>query len=309
MKTAMYKERLLALLTCLIRYSDSEHYLNTKDIQMHLLEEYDLPEIERKTVLYDIRALRTMGYKIDSSPRLGYRLDLTPFSPSEIKLLSDLVFSFSNIDDKSREKLITKLYSFTSIYNEKLFQKIAIERKDRRRQDLNYLEEILKAIKKEETLIIRIKERQSEIMPYLLHLTNNQYYLYYSYIDNEQIYHVRFDNIKSLHPTFFKHKRPMRFEECQKIIKESVSSFSSGKLKDVSIKILDTTSYILDDMVNSFDDVIVNKDIVHIKVRISDLFFSKLLSYGDKIKILDEEVNASYRDLLDKVLARCLEPR
>lgn len=133
---------------------------------------------------------------------------------------------------------------------------------------------------------MKTKHKEDTIIPYLLDLDNGSYYLYYAYKGSEKIYHVRLDNIIDLAYTKAKHYTKMRFDDCYKMISESYNAYSTKDLKEIRLKICDMESYVLNDIVNTFDDVIVKEDIVAFKVRISDLFLSKIISYGDKVKII-----------------------
>ena len=54
------KQSLLALIEILKKHSDENHPLTIKDIQSHLLNEYDL-ELDRRTLYTSMELLRDFG--------------------------------------------------------------------------------------------------------------------------------------------------------------------------------------------------------------------------------------------------------
>ena len=274
MKTAIYKDRLFKVLAILIEYTDSEHFISAKKIA-ELLSDKGIKDIDRKTIVYDIKALREVGFSITSNTGSGYSIDAAPFIKAELKVISDLLSTLKNISDKD-----------IKIYDQKLLKDTHIQKEKHRGISLFYIEMVLQAIKNEEYLLIKAKGKSSKIIPYLLDLENGYYYLYYAYEESDKIYHLRLDNIKELNYSSLKHHKPMRYDECRKLISESYNAYSTEDLMEVKLKVYDLDSYIIDDLKDSFDNVIINKDIVALKVRISDVFFSKIFSYADKVKII-----------------------
>lgn len=285
MKTAIYKDRLFKVLAILIEYTDSEHFISAKKIA-ELLSDKGIKDIDRKTIVYDIKALREAGFSITANTGSGYSIDAAPFIKAELKVISDLLSTLKNISDKDIKTLNSKLSPFLSIYDQKLLKDTHIQKEKHRGISLFYIEMILQAIKNEEYLLIKAKGKSSKIIPYLLDLENGYYYLYYAYEESDKIYHLRLDNIKELNYSSLKHHKPMRYDECRKLISESYNAYSTEDLMEVKLKVYDLDSYIIDDLKDSFDNVIINKDIVALKVRISDVFFSKIFSYADKVKII-----------------------
>lgn len=304
MKTTKAKERLFLILKILIRYTDSEHFLSSQKLMTILETEYGLT-IDRKTIVYDIKALREVGVKIIASQKRGYSIDETPFRKSEIKLLFDLINSFRNISSDESQALIAKLSGFLSIYDEKSLKEMELTVSKNATKTLFYLEIILRVIEKGETLKVTIKDKEDEIIPYLLYLNNGYYYLYYSYLANHKIYHVRIDNIKKVDYTLRKHKTPMRFEECRKLISESTDAYTGEDLRDIKLKILAQNSYVLDDILANFSNALVKGDCVYLKVRLSDVFFAKIAIYKDRVKIVGpKDVATAYKEFLMAILAR-----
>ncbi len=303
MKVPYTKERLLAVLSILISKSDSEHFVSSSVIANALI---DLGyTCDRKTIIADIKSLRSYFYITSiRGSKLGYSIEATPFTRTELKVLTDLVSGFGGITSNDKKKLIAKLYAFTSVYNQDLFRAMSRLSSSRTTTNLYDLDAILTAIAKGEFLSVKIRRKKSLIIPYLLDIDNDTYYLYYSYTDNEQIFHVRIDNLTDIQTTGEAHLKPMRYKDCFKLIDESVDSYVSQDLKEVRLALINAPNYIKDDIVRSFPKAIFAKDEVIIKVRLSMTFFSKLTSYRNYVKILEpSSVVKEYQAFLKDILA------
>ncbi len=296
------KERLLAVLSILISRSDSEHFIASNAI-VDTLAGLGYP-CDRKTIVEDIKALRSYFSIISShGPNAGYSIEATPFTRTEVKVLTDLVSGFGGITTSDKKKLIAKLYAFTSVYNQDLFRAMARLSTSRTTTNLYDLDAILSAIAKGEYLKATIRGKEGLMTPYLLDIDNDTYYLYYSYPDNDHIYHVRIDNLRDIETTDKAHLQPLRFADCFKLIDESVASYVSQDLKEVRLALSEAPDYIKEDITRSFPSAIFTKDEVVIKVRLSVNFFSKLTAYGNYVKILSPaSVVEGYKSFLKDIL-------
>ena len=302
MNTNENRKRLLSIIDILTKYSDDEHYINANFIVDKLKNEYSTKDFERKTIYSDIALLQELGYQIESHN--GYSLYENPFTISEIKILEDMINAFKPYDDKASALLIDKLYHFTSIHNQNLLKKLKVQTKKKQTKLAYFLETILKAISKEESLIYTSKnKKESEIIPFLLHYTNNTYYLYYQYINKNKLYHVRLDNIVNISPTNTKHLQNMRFDECRKLINQSINAFSGQDVEDIMLEIIDSDTFVSDNILDKFSNAIVNGKNIHIKVSISDVLFAQLTTYRNKLKLVEPQsvVNA-YKQFLKDII-------
>ena len=298
--------RILAVLAILNRYSDDEHFISAPFIMDKLKSEYDLTVGNRKTIYSDIKALQEIGFEIeynDSYANLGYGIYGYPFNLAEVKIMEDMLNSFRPFDEHSTETLIKKLHQFISLDNQKFLKAIAIDSKKKDSHLIYSLETILKAIHKEETLKIYDKNGESEIVPYLLNYTNNNYYLYYEYNDNgkAKIYHKRLDRLKKVDATNVKHLKPMRYAECRKLIAESYDAFTGSEIEEI---VLDCeANYVLEDLKDSFEMIVFRDKRAYLKTRISDNLFGKLCGYGTDIKIVGpESFKKAYLEHLKKTI-------
>ena len=158
MNTNENRKRLLSIIDILTKYSDDEHYINANFIVDKLKNEYGTKDFERKTIYSDIALLQELGYQIESHN--GYSLYENPFTISEIKILEDMINAFKPYDDKASALLIDKLYHFTSIHNQNLLKKLKVQTKKKQTKLAYFLETILKAISKEESLIYTSKNKK-----------------------------------------------------------------------------------------------------------------------------------------------------
>ncbi|MCF0151026.1 MAG: WYL domain-containing transcriptional regulator [Firmicutes bacterium] len=116
------KSNMLCILKILEEYSDEDHILSIKE----LLEKMKLlygRNTDRRTVYSAVEALQDFGYEISTFKENGkgyYLVDRT-FSPSEIRLLIDAIYSCEYISKKQTEELLEKLRSFLSVHDRKKY--------------------------------------------------------------------------------------------------------------------------------------------------------------------------------------------
>lgn len=122
------KLRLLYLYQLLLKKTDDEHTLSTKEIQDYMKAEHGI-YMHRTTVPMDIALLKNAGIEIMSVRRRAwhYYLGDRRFSLPELKILVDAVQSSRFITEKKSLELIRKLYTLTSDTNaEKLKRSLNI---------------------------------------------------------------------------------------------------------------------------------------------------------------------------------------
>ena len=106
------------ILKVLEEYSDEEHFLTQQNIIDKVYQEYGI-ELERKSVAFSISLLQELDYDINKSPRGGYALLSRSFDNSEIRFISDALFSSKSISGKQATELANKLNSCLSKYQRK----------------------------------------------------------------------------------------------------------------------------------------------------------------------------------------------
>ena len=112
------KTSILLILKVLEEFSDEDHFLTQQDIidKIHNLYGIDL---ERKSVAFSISLLQELDYDINKSPRGGYALLSRSFDNSEIRFITDAIFSSKSISGKQASELAEKLNSCLSKYQRK----------------------------------------------------------------------------------------------------------------------------------------------------------------------------------------------
>ena len=298
----MHRERLLKLLELLISYTDMDHKLSINEL-CDLLSDEGVSVSNRKTLYEDFKLLSKMGYEIEYDN--GYYLLEAPFSLSEIKIMIDSLNSLKNLDEHFLNSLKKKLYSFISIYETKQLKKLEYQNKHKDRKFLNRLEDVLNALNSDSMIIIqRINKTKEEIAPLFLHRQNDFYYLYYHYPQSDKIYHTRFDNILSTTLSDIRNDIDIPIEKVIEHIEESTSSFHSGKGKLVKIEIVEDSSYLRQRLEDDFPNLIFTSKGFSIRASINDVFFARLVSYGEQIKISDRNIADQYIDFLNRIITR-----
>ena len=112
------KASILLILKVLEEYSDEEHFLTQQDIIDKVYQLYGI-ELERKSVAFSISLLQELDYDINKSPRGGYALLSRSFDNSEIRFITDALFSSRSINGKQAVELSNKLNSCLSKYQRK----------------------------------------------------------------------------------------------------------------------------------------------------------------------------------------------
>ena len=143
------KASILLILKVLEEYSDEDHFLTQQDIIDKIDEIYGI-ELERKSVAFSISLLQELDYDINKSPRGGYALLSRSFDNSEIRYISDALFSSKSINGKQATELSNKLNSCLSRYQRKdynfIYKSNEINRTDNK--ELFYTLELIEEAKR-----------------------------------------------------------------------------------------------------------------------------------------------------------------
>ena len=296
------KKRIIQLIAILKKNTDMDHKLSLSDI-CSLLEESGIAIQNRKTLYDDFKVISEYGYEVEYDN--GYYLIESPFSVSEVKILVDSLNSLKNLDDSFLNKLNSKLYSFISKYEENELRKLEYHNKHSDKKFIHRLEDTLQAITNNKTVIIkRINKDEEEICPIFLHRNNDFYYLYYHYLDNDKIYHTRFDNIQNMKITVNNNDLNISRNRIIETINESTNSFYSDKAQLVKFNIINDSDYLRTRLVDDFPNIVFTKEGFTIKASINDVFFSKLTSYYDSIKISNKDIADKYIKFLNNIITR-----
>ncbi len=117
------KASIIMILKVLEEYSDEDHFLTQQEIIDKVNELYGI-ELERKSVAFSIYLLQELDYDINKSPRGGYALLSRTFDNSEIRFITDALFSMKSLSKKQATILSKKLNSCLSKYQRKEYNYI-----------------------------------------------------------------------------------------------------------------------------------------------------------------------------------------
>ena len=294
------KKRLLLLLEILRKKTDGNSRISLNGI-ISELEARGIDVSNRKTIYDDIKTLNECGYDIEYDE--GYYLLEAPFSLSEIKIIQDSVNSLKNLDNKLLKDLNDKLSAFISEDEEKLLNRLSYTSRHKDRKLLQRMEDILEAIRTGKGVYIKKKDSDRQLVfPLFLHRSNDYYFFYCHYEDNDRLYHYRFDNIIDLQLADIKDTLSIPRSRILSVIEASTDSYHKGRNETVVIEVLNPSEYLNERFLDDFPNAIKTKNGFSIIVSVNDLFFSKILAYGKDIKISDPQTADKYKKYLKEVL-------
>ena len=297
------KKRILYLIEILKKNSNFDKHLSLDEI-ISLLEYKNIRVDNRKTLYDDFKILNECGVNVEYDN--GYYLLDCPFNLSEIKIIQDSINSLKNLDTSFKNDLNNKLYSFISSDEEKLLEEIKYTNTQKTQKLLPKMEDILEAIRTHKMISITTKNNQiQDIFPIFIHRANDYYYFYFHYQDNTKIYHYRFDNIKDVLIKDTVDNISIPTKKIIDHINESSNSFYTKETTKVNITIsgssLDSCQKTINRLLDDFPGIIINKDKATLFVSINQIFFSKILAYGNEIKISDETIAYQYVEFLKSI--------
>lgn len=279
------KQSLLALLEILKKYSDENHPLSIKDIQTHLLNEYDL-ELDRRTLYTSMELLREFGYEVsDYEISKGYYLIDRQFEKAEVLLLCNAIHASHFINSKQSDDLIKKLLNTQSIYEQKDFKDkvyMANPLKTNNKQLLLNIEIISEAIRDNKQLSFtytkyntqkQLINRRSEpyiVEPRYIVYADSRPYLIITSLNHEGFIHYRIDRMKDINILNEKSRVLPKQSDPYEYAKNKLFMYA-GEIHTVTFKCKDN---IIDHMIDIFGPdllVIPNKDETFtIKVKTSE---------------------------------------
>lgn len=293
------KKRILYLIEILKKNSNFDKHLSLDEI-ISLLEHKNIRVDNRKTLYDDFKILNECGVNVEYDN--GYYLLDCPFNLSEIKIIQDSINSLKNLDTSFKNDLNNKLYSFISSDEEKLLEEIKYTNTQKTQKLLPKMEDVLEAIRTHKMISITTKNNQiQDIFPIFIHRANDYYYFYFHYQDNAKIYHYRFDNIKDVLIKDTVDNINIPTKKIISHINESSNSFYTKETTKVNITISDSCPKTISRLLDDFPGIIINKNKATLFVSINQIFFSKILAYGNEIKISDETIAYQYVEYLKSI--------
>ena len=277
------RERIFNILTILRKYSDEDHELATSDILAYLKEDN-----YRKVINQDLKAIEEAfpEYHLNYHHKHGYSLSEAPFSISEIKILIDALDNLKSIDDKHLNKLITKLYSFISIYQMEVIESLRLLNNHEDNHFFYHYEVLLKAYSKKESVLILRKRhvQEEEIIPLFFERNRDHYYLLFNYPNKKKIYRLNFNNIIDIKSSEKKVISDISKEDIKANIIEASDAYHLGNKTTIflTIKNNDIKQYLKDD----FPSIKFYKKEASIDASLNNRFFAKIFAYKNDIEIL-----------------------
>ena len=295
------KKRILAIIQILRRKTDANRRLKLDEI-INELNKQGVEVNNRKTLYDDFKILNEFGINVEYDN--GYYLIDAPFNLSEIKIIVDSINSLKNLDTSFLNSLNDKMYGFVSEDDEKLLEKLKYVSKHRDSKLLMHMEDIIEAIKNENSVIIETKNNseRKEIFPIFLHRANDYYYFYYHYLGSNKIYHYRFDNIKNIELTNNKDTITITRKTIIDKIEESSKSYSSGNNDMVIVELKNNDQRLIERFLDDFPNAIHTKDGFALKVDLNNVFYSKLVEYENNIIIKNKDVAKRFKNYLKSII-------
>lgn len=316
------KIRILKLWELLKNETDENHPMSTPQI-IHRLSEDGL-NVERKTLYSDIDLLNDFGFEVlctRSRQNLYYVSDRS-FDESEIRMLVDAVFSANFITTKKSEQLAEKLSRLVSKSSYSTIMLNCADGKDKHDNEQIWytVDAINMALQKGKKIrfryfdydisckrIYRKNGAYYEVNPVGLIFNENNYYFVaygdkYKQVANYRI--DRMDNAEISESDLFVPSHMKDFD-LEKHKNESISMFVG---KTTRVQFLADNS-LADAMFDQFGyDLKCNKYgenqfFFRAKVQVSPTLFRFLVSFGDKIKIVEPvKVRDEYVDFLKNII-------
>ncbi|OQB11864.1 MAG: hypothetical protein BWY15_02369 [Firmicutes bacterium ADurb.Bin193] len=243
------KSHIICILHILQEYSDENHIIPMREIISKMRAMYGIT-IDRRTVYGLIDELNLLDYDISTyqENNIGYYLRSRVLEPSEVRLLTDRVYSMGFIPQKQADSIIDKLQSTQSIHNRRRYRHIRAARIQKQENvELFWtIEQLDEAIEKDymvmfdyydyqadKTLVPR-RDKKYLVNPYQMVCANEKYYLVCNYDKYDNISHYRIDLMKNLEIVSRKRK-PLPKDFNLKEYSNSLVYMFDGKREEVEI--------------------------------------------------------------------------
>lgn len=310
---ASSKIKTLLIYKMLNEHSDEDHPLSSGDLIAMLGQEGI--KCERKSIYSDIKMLNDIGIDIvtTTSPKRGYFIATRDFELPEVRLLIDAVTSAGFITPKKTESLVNKLESLVSKNQaNELFSQVYIDPNSKcNNEEIYYIIDALhEAISEKKKVKFVYKRRNIDIenrrsftektfivSPYALIWKEDHYYLVCNNEKYDNLMNLRLDRMKkillldeSARPVCEVSDYKKNFDASDYASK--MFNMFSGANEQISIQChLDLREEIMDRFGEKVEMLAVDGS--HFKssinVAVSDGLVSWIMSFGNKIKVLEPE--------------------
>lgn len=305
-KSENQKLKLLYLYRILSEKTDEEHPLTVKEMILELAK-YDI-KAERKSIYDDLEALQSFGVDIicNTGRVYSYSIGQRIFEFSELKLLVDAVQSSKFITHKKSNELIKKLESLASKHEAKQLQRqvFVSNRVKTLNESIYYnVDRVHEAIAKNRQICFKYyewnirKERQFRkngekyiTSPMSLTWDDENYYLIAFSDKYNGLVHYRVDKMYEIE--LLDNLRTVCDEAKNfdlALYAKKVFGMFGGDDEAVRVRFVNRLVGVVIDRFGR--DIIIEKDgnehfIAHLKVAVSPLFLSWIISFGEGAKII-----------------------
>lgn len=321
------KLKLLYLMKIFLEKTDESHPITLAELSEEL-GKYGI-SAERKSLYDDIETLRVYGINVcvKRDRRVGYYVAERDFAPAELKMLVDAVQSSKCISPKKSSELIRKIESLGSRYQgAELHGQVNMEHRLKATNEEIYknIEYIYTAISTNKKIrckyfewnsykqrILRKDGKLYFLDPLALHWDDENYYLIAYEAESQLIKHFRVDKLLSV--VVLDEDR----EDVREVVDFQVPLYSrqlfgmyGGESSNVVIRCHNSLAGVVIDRFGIDVTILSNKDdhfVFSAKVMVSPTFFSWIMGFGDKMKVLSPEPVANRIKSLAEELVRCYE--
>lgn len=321
-----YDQRYKSLLVfqILLKYTDKDHPLTASEIKDYLLEDYGI-EAEEHSIRRDIKELQRLyeadeeecicegerlQYKIeyDGSGKRGYKITKRPCKYSDLQLLVECIHSARFISKTQEQRLLNMLTEFCSRNQAKALinDTYLVDRaKTNNSNILSYISTINAAIKNKNKITFRYMkytlqncEQQTPrrngnfytVSPFKILINEGNFYmLAYS---GKKMTTYRIDRMQNVIELTTEHQEgaDVFAQVNMKDFTKRVFGMFGGEEKEVTIRFTNDLLDVVVDRFGSYGATYIPADKnhfnVHIKVEVSNMFFSWICGFRKKATII-----------------------
>ena len=321
-KSANQKLKLLYIRDFLLRNTDDEHSVTTKQI-IEELERLDI-KAERKSIYDDLYQLGADSYGMDIISENGkHRIASRDFELQEVKLLVDMVQSSNFISREKTRQLIKKLNGLVSVHEAKeLNRQVYVRNRVKTMNESVYLnvDKLSDAISADRSISFKYfkynekREKElrhgggpHEVSPFALIWVDQNYYLLAYNPEVGEMRHFRVDRMKNITVTDTPREGRELFEKTDMSTYTSkVFNMFTGELQKIRLRFR-----------NEFADIVIDRFgpetmlipdggehfTVTLELAVSPQFYAWLVPFRQGVEILSpESVREGMKEHLKSIL-------
>ncbi len=230
----------IILYRILQEYSDAEHILTMAFIREKFQQFYDTSP-DRRTIYEAVETLTQLGVSISGyeENRRGYYLRDRLFEPSEIRVLTDAVFSFPFLTARQSRRLVKKIQLLGTVHDRRKYDHLTVFRQSRKgsnEQLFSNIDMLDRAIGEKKQVrfsyttfdinkrVIPRREEPYDAYPYQMVFTNEHYYLVCGRPHHSGISLYRIDRMRNV--TVLDAKAPPLAENLKRTVENAVYAYT-----------------------------------------------------------------------------------